>query len=1332
MNLFDIFESEEDMFAESPKAKILAILHNAKEDRQRHLDRMLKAGDYPEAQIVAKEQSLEGIDLIAKALKFGGVEPAAKEWHRIFYAKAYSGEPGAAELSDEGLDLAYTIKDDTGVDFFRLSNVLDESDDEMFATKKKADLTKVTTATLIELLKVIIDDQREAYSSVHKGQATRIKMELKRRGVLLPYGIEDIDESEDEMFAPGKFQKWIKALKEVLNDLYAEEEANLQVNQEPKHIRATEQLMSDYDFLRSELERDGMQAFMNGLDMVEQYAINSIDADLARKGINLSDIEKAFFPEKFNESEDDMFSDNRVTVNPRVLSKLTKTLADKLEEYVNTIPGQSDTAETYLDDANALRRASNAFLSGLRAGFKELESIEDISTWEYLEDLANRHNINLSDLSDRYDAGQLTEEDEMFSNKPSTMWQIIGVLDAYADDAEQSSRVCDDEDDAYCYSEKADLAREVIDTFKTQGFLEGLKHFKQFSNRYGHEPAEELADETGITLDSLGFDLNEEDDMFANRSDNVPDYFKKYVGKPVIGTARVVNDLDSFWDWRDEWQVDEVEELPVIWQKFYHSQGRTVPVVDLNDNATFAVINVGIGMPIRITTRLLRDIRVDHPTAVDESEEDMFAPAFKRVDNFHDWFAQCGGVPWAQIVIDHYAPDSKRLKELNISLMGYFDTNSDRVKGVYYVYTEPGEEDKSFGTITGRSIRGFTDYLNSDPAYLKLTRQLSEEDDMFADLNVAKKLGRIMWREGYHLGSLSMSNIRKELNAHPELKAQLIKDYGVAEVTDGMLWDVFDSVVFEFEETLQRQRNMNESDDEMFAPSWKQTVIQMLRKLLESAVLQNRFEIEEHDLEYIQRLIAAFQTGNIDNAKKVWRNFDLDELDDALYLYVVRSHPNIDLYKLLDDEEDFLDEDDMFAERWYSDDQVKNLIRKCFTNTGIGSGIAREWMDMIAYPSKYSKQEILDMNNEYAEKNDIPFRFIDWKWNDEQDELLWTLSGAVPRLNESDDMFASAFRVERDVMEWQQKAMYAARDFLGFSTKGLNSFKDDANNIVYMYQLQDNGDCTGVYYSPQPATIETNIGTYNPKFKGGFKEYLKQDPHNPNKHLAEEDDDMFATGTMRKMPEIIQDFAYQAEKMIERPDEVVGGDLGWASESDEEFDQWVEECQNAGAMLQDVVEALKKSGLIAGFQLLRQMSNSDNSIASETAHLALSDMDDIYGINPNDYLSEDEMFSASPNVTTRLGNAIEAYGETYMDMADSLLQNAKAEGDIIYGTDLAERGKAMIRAGKAFQKGMQSGMFEWVVIQPDDRNSFYRYSKEVENWNPEDIIGSFLSESVSD
>lgn len=300
-----------------------------------------------------------------------------------------------------------------------------------------------------------------------------------------------------------------------------------------------------------------------------------------------------------------------------------------------------------------------------------------------------------------------------------------------------------------------------------------------------------------------------------------------------------------------------------------------------------------------------------------------------------------------------------------------------------------------------------------------------------------------------------------------------------------------------------------ENDDDMFAPSWRMTVIQMLRKMLESAALQNKFEIEAHDLEDIQRLIAALQTGNIDNAKKVWSNFDLDELDNVLYLYIVRSHPNIDLYRLLGDEEDFLEEEE--------------------------------------------------------------------------------------------DMFASPFRVVRDVMEWQRTA---ARKF---GTRGMRSLK--LPNTIVFYVQQEDGAVKGAYYSPQPASDDTNIGTYNKNFNGNIEQYMKQDPHNPLNQLSEEDDDMFATG---------------------------------------------------------------------------------------------------------------------PNLSQKLGDALLRYGDGVLMYADDL-KTSKDPDTRDYVSELLSKGAAFVRAGKAFDaKGLQAGIMEWVLIDREYRDEFYNYVREVEDWNPEELINGHL------
>jgi len=74
-----------------------------------------------------------------------------------------------------------------------------ESEDDMFATKKKSNLSHVSTHNLVALLQALSDEEYGAY----KGKATLIKLELKRRGVPLPDDVAALDESDDDMFAAG-------------------------------------------------------------------------------------------------------------------------------------------------------------------------------------------------------------------------------------------------------------------------------------------------------------------------------------------------------------------------------------------------------------------------------------------------------------------------------------------------------------------------------------------------------------------------------------------------------------------------------------------------------------------------------------------------------------------------------------------------------------------------------------------------------------------------------------------------------------------------------------------------------------------------------------------------------------------------------------------------------------------------------------------------------------------------------------------------------------------------------------------------------------------------
>ena len=378
-------------------------------------------------------------------------------------------------------------------------------------------------------------------------------------------------------------------------------------------------------------------------------------------------------------------------------------------------------------------------------------------------------------------------------------------------------------------------------------------------------------------------------------------------------------------------------------------------------------------------------------------------------------------------------------------------------------------------------------------------------------------------------------------------------------------------------------------EDDMFAPSWRITVIQMLRKMLESAALQNKFEIEAHDLEYIQRLIAAFQTGNIDNAKKVWRNFDLDELDDALYLYVVRSHPNIDLYKLLGDEDDYLDEDD--------------------------------------------------------------------------------------------DMFASPFRVVHDVMEWQRTA---ARQF---GTRGMRSLR--LPNLIVFYVKQEDGAVKGAYYSPQPASDDTNIGTYNKNFNGNIEQYMKKDPHNPLNQLAETDD-MFAPSKNEREYRLLDNSSLI--KLYRQTAQFARGRPA-----------------NQKSLGQIAVE-LNRRGYPEPDTMLKHLYGKVKSAIKET---------------------DDDMFSNEPRHFQRLGTSIENYGEGYLEMGRDV-QYSQDEAVHEYAGDLIRNGKAMLAAGAAFKKGMQAGLVQWVLVDRDVREDYYNYCREVEDWDPEELIIGHLGLTEED
>jgi hypothetical protein len=988
MNLFDIFESEDELFAESPKAKILAILHDAKEGRKKALERMLKAGDYPEAQVVAKEQAMDGIDLIAQALKFGGVTPAAKEWNRIFYAKAYSGEPGAAELSDEGLEIAYRIKDEAGPDFFRLSGALGESiEDDMFSDNRASTvrLPEIVEDFTYNALKMMErpeeflqqemgldieelkdEEQNELIDQCQAGgdKMAAVAETFKNAGIVAGlqklkdmfndpendvastaaiYALEEFHDvygidpqqylsEEDDMFAPASKSSIATAAKRnIVGKVAAKGRASRKTDTELQEIVAIAEQVFGRKYSSGTIS--GGKVYRISLmtrGLGDMYHYSSMSSVSKNDKIILGDQKKKFFDILNNRGLDT----SRVDVKYHMGATLYTSVRIKMKP--EAIDEEDDMfAEPWRVTVASLLAKLLANPHALRHFEIEQDDLDDV---KLLIDALRSNNMDRAkSLWDRFSWNELDVALDKYITRSAPGIELFDLL-GLEDDL--------NEEDEELFAPKkyqADLTkinsamlRQLHQNFTTDIRPEYASKHKLMAARIAAE-----LERRGEPLPTV----MENDDMFAEPK-KLSKSAQSYLGYPIIGSAQIVKDVANRIDWQDEWQVDEISELPTEIQYLFQKAGQTVPLINLNDWGTVAVIYVAAGIPLKISTNVLINIRADHPTAVDES------------------------------------------------------------------------------------------------------------DDMFADLNVAKKLGRIMWNEGYHLGSLSMENMKKELNRHPDLVKQLSKQTNLNYDHPQVLWDLYDGVVFEFEEALQRQRNLSEDED---------------------------------------------------------------------------------------------------------------------------------------------------------------------------------------------DMFASAFRVERDVMDWQQKAMWAAREFTGFSTKGLHTFKDDEHNVMFMYQLQDNGDCTGVYYSPQPATIETNIGTYNPKFKGSFEQYLDADPNNPLKNLKEEDD-MFASNTLT---DEMGDNLIRYARVL----------YGIAAE------RKIEQLAKEGELIAEVGQLFKNNGLVAGARAYRRLDDkTKNDIQTLFQQVLGFDINDLIGqINETD----EWMFSQRPQPMGR----VEYKRRLYKDVVAYLIKNPDIQGQDVSSFD---------------------------------------------------------------
>lgn len=121
-----------------------------------------------------------------------------------------------------------------------LASRLDESepsDDELFGNEpKRADLTKVKTSTLYELLMAFKSDDRPEYANAHASLSFRIKQELARRGVQ----INEDEPSDTDLFGDNTSAKLFgDALKEFAENLEmsAAEWHSMEVGgEDPHHV----------------------------------------------------------------------------------------------------------------------------------------------------------------------------------------------------------------------------------------------------------------------------------------------------------------------------------------------------------------------------------------------------------------------------------------------------------------------------------------------------------------------------------------------------------------------------------------------------------------------------------------------------------------------------------------------------------------------------------------------------------------------------------------------------------------------------------------------------------------------------------------------------------------------------------------------------------------------------------------------------------------------------------------------------------------------------------------------------------------------------------------
>lgn len=144
------------------------------------------------------------------------------------------------------------------------------------------------------------------------------------------------------------------------------------------------------------------------------------------------------------------------------------------------------------------------------------------------------------------------------------------------------------------------------------------------------------------------------------------------------------------------------------------------------------------------------------------------------------------------------------------------------------------------------------------------------------------------------------------------------------------------------------------------------------------------------------------------------------------------------------------------------------------------------------------------------------------------------------------------------------------------------------------------------------------------------------------KHLGEEDDMFADRASTARLPEIVKDFEYYAQKMVELPEEFMQEDLGLDVDDleDEEQNELINQCMAGSELMAAVAETFKNGGVVAGLRKLKDMSNAhENNVVSTAATLALDEFEDVFDIDPQRYLSEeDDMFAPTKGI--RIADAL--------------------------------------------------------------------------------------------